>query len=36
MSTRARGEGVKGMGVYDCWGPGVRGCYLCLFYIVTK
>ena len=23
MSTRARGEGVKGMGVYDCWVQGL-------------
>ena len=30
MSTRARGKGVKGMGVYDCWGPGVRvAIYVC-------
>ena len=31
MSTRARGEGVKGMGVYDCWvqglGLGIYGCF---------
>ena len=31
MSTRARGEGVKRMGVYDCWaqelGLAIYGCF---------
>ena len=31
MSTRARGEGVKGMRVYDCWvqvlGVAIYGCF---------
>ena len=31
LSTRPRGEGMKGMGVYDCWvqglGVAIYGCF---------